>query len=147
MRRETRTKQVIEEVFVSDDGEVFNKIEDCVIYENERLYEKCKKEIGQLPHFSVYSSDIDEDYSVCFYLVFSIEELNKVKHGTFTVYDASGWEFELDKFPCWIRVVVNDYGYGYITTLDDEIQAANNYIDEITRRRIEIEEGLKSCSK
>lgn len=142
MRTETRTKNTEYKVYIAEDGAEFDSEANCWLHEKSIWHKKVGIVVSKIPKFYMYPNDIDMDTQITFYLVTNHDELEAIKAHAFTDKDAEGWDFETSEFPCWIRVLESGEGLGYIITLEDEIQSALGYAENLRKEKEKVEAAI-----
>lgn len=142
MRTETRTRNTEYKVYIAEDGIEFYNEKACQNHEGLIRQKQAAITVSKIPKFHMYPNDIDMDAEVTFYRVANHDELEAIKARTFTDKDAEGWDFDTSEFPCWIRVLENGEGSGYIITLEDEIQSALGYAENLRKEKEKIEAAI-----
>lgn len=142
MRTETRTHTTEYTIYVAEDGIEFYNEKACQNHEEMIRQKQAGITVSKIPKFHMYPNDIDSDTGVTFYRVVNHDELEAIKAHSFTDRDAEGWDFETSEFPCWIRVLESGEGDGYIVTLEEEIQSALWYAENIRKEKEKVEAAI-----
>lgn len=129
-------------VYVAEDGQKFNTAIACRRHEVQLKAKLAEDVVVNIPCFSFLPQDYYDDCEITFYKVRNKEELEAVKAVSFSDPDANGWDFDLEEYPCWVRVVVDKgYEYGELETADSVIREAEKYIAELKAALLEADQA------
>lgn len=130
------SKQTIER-FYALDGTCFNTEAECARYEKGLEQYTALDKAFSLPHFSYIipfgGLDCYEDHR--WILVNNPDELMAIKTGLFYDADSIAADFTPDSFPCWVCTIYDDYGDGYIETLETLQEQFELFLKEVRKKQ------------